>query len=104
MVDKMFDINKPGMAKNAMLVRDQIGKGKPATHNLPHEDHCYGAPNPKQEHGTGSTLSGWIGKTHVPKKQEVNYMKLNSMAAKKGITAKTAVDFKKSNAEGIRLK
>jgi hypothetical protein len=85
-----------------MLVRDEIGKSKSFGHNLHPEEHAYGKANTKDPHGAGSIVGGWNGNVQKTKKLEVNYLKLNGMAAKKGVTAKTAVEFKRSNEDKVR--
>jgi hypothetical protein len=95
-------VEKINHGKNAMLVRDEVGKGKPFTHAIPHDEHAYGKPNIKDEHGAGSMLGGWNGNQRKTKKLEVNYLKLNGMAAKKGVNAQTALEFRKNNGDKVR--
>ena len=71
--------------KNPLLTRDDVGKAKPSTHDLPLNAHAYGVKNKIEEYGVGKLTSSW----HLPEIRknittEKDYQKLNRM----GVNAK----------------
>ena len=48
--------------RNPLLARDDVGKAKPTTKDLPIEGHIYGVKNKKEEYGVGKLTSSW----HLP--------------------------------------
>jgi hypothetical protein len=77
---------KSKIATNPVIVKDEIGQCKPVTTNLPPQVHSYGRPNGKDQYNAGAMLSGWNAiRPPSAKKTDVNYFKLNKLAAKKGV-------------------
>lgn len=71
--------------KNPLLTRDDVGKAKPSTHDLPMDQHAYGVPNKKEEFGVGKLTTSWhLPELRTQKPSERDYQKLNKM----GINAK----------------
>ena len=71
--------------KNPLLTRDDVGRAKPSTHDLPQDTHAYGVKNKKEEYGVGALTSSW----HLPDIKKSNtserdYQRLNKM----GVNAK----------------
>lgn len=45
--------------KNPLLTKDDVGKAKPFTHDLPGENFTYGAALRKETYGAGALTSSW---------------------------------------------
>lgn len=45
--------------KNILLCRDDVGRAKPHTHDLPESSFTYGVANKKEEHGAGKLTTFW---------------------------------------------
>ncbi len=45
--------------KNILILKDEVGKPKPATRDLPNGDHTYGKSVKKDEFNAASLLSSW---------------------------------------------
>jgi len=43
--------------KNILLCRDDVGRAKPSTFNLPSDTHCYGVKAKQEEFGVGKLTS-----------------------------------------------
>ena len=75
-----------------MLARDDIGRAKPCTYNLPTEGHVYGVPNKQEKFGVGKLTSAW----HLPEikqheTKERDFRKMNMMGADAKIIAPNKV-------------
>ena len=73
--------------KNQLLVKDDVGKGKPATRDLPPDGFTFGKPDRRDVEGAGVVTSSW--KAHEQsraKEQERDFKKLNKVAIKSGVT------------------
>ena len=44
---------------NVLLVKDDVGKPKPATVKLPGEGHIFGKPENRSQEGAGIITSSW---------------------------------------------
>ena len=44
---------------NVLLVKDDVGKPKPATVKLPGQGHTFGKPDNKDQEGAGIITSSW---------------------------------------------
>ena len=78
---------------NVLLVKDDIGKSKPCTVNLPGKDHTYGKPDKKDNHGAGVITSSWV--EHIPSKlsashQVKDFRKLNKIGLSKNFDRKVS--------------
>ncbi len=83
--------------RNALLVRDDVGKAKPATRDMPPEGFTFGKPDKKDPEGAGLVTTSW--KAHEqskPKDPERDFKKLNKMGIKNG-----AIDPKVSKFQAI---
>lgn len=71
-------------SKNALLVKDDVGKPKQCTRNLPSGDHAYGVkPTPDAE-GAGALLSSWsVHSAPKARPNERDFRKLNIMSVGK---------------------
>lgn len=56
--------------KNVLLLKDDIGKGKPASIKLPPVDVAYGRPNNKNEQGCSVITTSWL--EHTSSKQSLH--------------------------------
>ena len=66
--------------KNPLLARDDVGKPKPSTHDLPGNTHVFGVKNKTETHGAGRLTSDWhISDKSSPKKMPQDYQRLNRM-------------------------
>eukprot|EP00933_Yihiella_yeosuensis_P039585 TRINITY_DN3365_c0_g1_i2.p1 TRINITY_DN3365_c0_g1~~TRINITY_DN3365_c0_g1_i2.p1 ORF type:complete len:274 (+),score=54.77 TRINITY_DN3365_c0_g1_i2:98-823(+) len=74
--------------RNAVLLKDDVGKAKPSYYDLPHAAHAYGRSEPADMEGAREVTMHWAA--HVPRaKQGTNcqdFRKLNREAAKCGVT------------------
>ena len=74
-----------GTKHNVLLVRDDVGKAKPATRNLPPEGFSFGRPDKKDQEGAQVITTSW--KAHQQskaKEPERDFKKLNKMGIKNG--------------------
>lgn len=71
--------------KNCLLVKDDVGRAKPATRQLPPEGFTFGKPDKKDQEGANIITTSW--KAHEksrPKDAEKDFKKLNKLGIKKG--------------------
>ena len=92
--------------KNCLLVKDDVGRGKPATRKLPPEGFTFGRPDKKDEEGAGVITCSW--KAHEKSKSkdpERDFKKLNKLGIKNGaVNAKVLnIILRLSNIEIERL-
>ena len=74
-----------GKGKNYLLVKDDVGKSKPATRHLPPEGFTYGKPDKKDQEGAGLVTSSWkIHEQSKSKDPERDFKKLNKLGIKDG--------------------
>ena len=74
-----------GTKKNCLLVKDDVGKAKPATRHLPPDGFSYGKPDKKDQEGASVITTSW--KAHEqskPKEPERDFRKLNKLGVKSG--------------------
>ena len=45
--------------KNVLLTKDDIGRSKPSTYNLPRDGHIYGVKAKPEVYGVGKLTSEW---------------------------------------------
>lgn len=87
-------------SKNVLLVRDEVGKGKPSCYNLPPPGHAYGRSDPPDAEGAREVIKKWVAHQPMPDKlsdlQDIR--KINKMATQKGVVnAKQLAEFRKEN-------
>lgn len=69
--------------KNLLLVKDDVGRSKPATRDLPPEGFTFGKPDKKDAEGASIITHSW--KAHEqskPKDPERDFKKLNKLGVK----------------------
>ena len=84
---------------NYLLVKDDIGRGKPATRDLPQHGFAYGAPNKPDPVGVGGLTSQWRTHKQQPAKtaNDVDYARLNRLATKNRVTtARDSYNFRQA--------
>mmetsp|Transcript_45116 Transcript_45116/g.84194 ORF Transcript_45116/g.84194 Transcript_45116/m.84194 type:complete len:248 (-) Transcript_45116:185-928(-) len=86
-------------SRNAVLVKDDIGKAKPSIYDLPQEGFTYGRSEPADAEGAREVTMHWA--SHVPRPKPgpdcQDFRKLNRAAAKSGVRhARDLVEFRKS--------
>lgn len=86
-------------SKNFLLVKNEIGRGKKSTRDLPDENYFYGSKQRKDREGAGAVISSW--QEHKPTavvQTEKDFRKLNRMSLnQKLITAKQVSEFVKNS-------
>jgi Domain of unknown function (DUF4483) len=93
MVEKV--INK----KNLLLVKDDVGRAKPNTRDLPPDGFTFGKADRRDHESAGLVTSSWkMHEQSKPKEAERDFKKLNKMSIKEGvIDAKNQKDFREKN-------
>lgn len=84
-------------AKNAVLVKDDVGRAKATCYDLPREAHAYGRAEPADMEGAREVTMHWAA--HVPRPKPdgdcQDFKKINKMASKAKVTnAKQLKEFK----------
>ena len=67
--------------KNVLLARDDVGRSKPCTFQLPPQDFVYGKAMTKNEANVGQLTTEWMvgdGQKQKPK-LKLDYLKLNKL-------------------------
>ena len=75
-----------GKGKNLLLVKDDVGKCKPATRDLPPDGFAFGKPDKKDQENAGVITQSW--KQHEQSKAqnpERDFKKLNKIGIKNGV-------------------
>lgn len=85
--------------KNQLLVKDDVGKAKPATRDLPPDGFTFGRADKKDQENAGIITSSWkMHEQSKPKGSERDFRKLNKMSIKEGIVdSKNQKDFRMQN-------
>jgi hypothetical protein len=85
--------------KNPLLVRDDVGKAKPSTYDLPHDRFAYGRPGNHDIEGAREVSMYWV--CHKPSSPPENtapdFVRFNKKAAAKVTTAKDLAVYRKVN-------
>ena len=73
-----------GSKTNYLIIKDDVGKAKPTTRQLPDFQFTYGKPDQTNQEGAGQICTSW--KTHQGKNLDDNnnprnFLKLNKKAA-----------------------
>ncbi len=72
--------------KNLLLVKDDVGKAKPATRDLPPDGFTFGRADRRDQENAGVVTSSWkLHEQSRPKDPERDFKKLNKMSIKQGI-------------------
>jgi hypothetical protein len=72
--------------KNLLLVKDDVGRAKPATRDLPPDGFTFGKADRKDQESAGLVTSSWkMHEQSKPKEAERDFKKLNKMSIKEGI-------------------
>ena len=81
---------------NVLLVKDDVGKAKPSTMNLPKGDHTFGKPDQRDQEDARVITSSWIthnkSKSFIPQK---NFKKINKFGLSQPIDIKVSKNFAK---------
>eukprot|EP00746_Dinoflagellata_sp_MGD_P162274 gnl/MRDRNA2_/MRDRNA2_89755_c0_seq1.p1 gnl/MRDRNA2_/MRDRNA2_89755_c0~~gnl/MRDRNA2_/MRDRNA2_89755_c0_seq1.p1 ORF type:complete len:245 (+),score=59.47 gnl/MRDRNA2_/MRDRNA2_89755_c0_seq1:74-808(+) len=92
--------------RNAILVRDDVGKAKPTCYDLPPEEFAYGRPDNPDFEGAREVTMQWLSHVPGPRPEEKvqDFRKINKLALKGGISsAKDLADFRRHNAQNVTL-
>ena len=94
-----------GKKTNYLIVKDDVGRSKPTTRNLPSPDFAFGKHDQTGSEGAGSICSSWKvheAKAENPQSNPRNFMKLNKIAAVAGlVNTKDVMDHRKNYDERI---
>lgn len=84
--------------RNCLIIKDDVGKSKPNTRNLPSKDFSYGIHISRDQENAGAVISAWTENVRKPKKLlDQDFKKLNIMSiAKKQVTAPQQRVFRKT--------
>ena len=82
-----------------MLVKDDIGRAKPVTRDLPPEGFTYGKADRRDTENAGVITSSWkLHEQSKPKESERDFKKLNKMGLKNGVVdARTLKEFRQGH-------
>mmetsp|Transcript_82878 Transcript_82878/g.239771 ORF Transcript_82878/g.239771 Transcript_82878/m.239771 type:complete len:228 (+) Transcript_82878:95-778(+) len=76
-------------SRNAVLLRDDIGRAKSTIYDLPHDGHAYGRSEPPDAEGAREVISTWA--SHVPRRNAApdcqDFRRLNRMAVTDGVAS-----------------
>lgn len=70
---------------NRLLVKDDVGKSKPCTFNLPNKDFAFGKTEPFRQEGVDKITTSWqvSNKSTIPDANiPVNFIKVNKFGTK----------------------
>eukprot|EP00746_Dinoflagellata_sp_MGD_P164967 gnl/MRDRNA2_/MRDRNA2_93968_c0_seq1.p1 gnl/MRDRNA2_/MRDRNA2_93968_c0~~gnl/MRDRNA2_/MRDRNA2_93968_c0_seq1.p1 ORF type:complete len:254 (+),score=37.99 gnl/MRDRNA2_/MRDRNA2_93968_c0_seq1:71-763(+) len=87
-------------SKNPLLARDDVGKAKPTSYDIPHEDFTYGCPDNPDFEGAREVMMQWV--THVPSPRAggkvQDFQKLNKVAiTDKALSARAVAKHRQAN-------
>lgn len=87
-------------SRNALLVKDDVGKAKPSIYDLPGEGHAFGLTQPPDAEGAREVVGSWAA--HVPRARPghgaQDFAKLNVLAAQSSVvTAGQVRAFRREN-------
>jgi len=72
--------------RNTLLVKDDVGRAKPATRDLPPQGFTFGKADKKDQENAGVITSSWkMHEQSRPSEPERDFKKLNKMSIKNGI-------------------
>jgi len=85
--------------KNQLLVKDDVGRAKPATRDLPPEGFTFGKADRRDQENAGIVTSSWkMHEQSRPKDPERDFKKLNKMSIKEGVVdARTLKGFREEH-------
>mmetsp|Transcript_118432 Transcript_118432/g.313108 ORF Transcript_118432/g.313108 Transcript_118432/m.313108 type:complete len:224 (+) Transcript_118432:101-772(+) len=86
--------------RNCILQKDDVGRAKRSTYDLPDDNHAFGRAEQPDMEGAGDVLNSWAA--HVPGPREGpdrrDFLRMNKMAAGSRVTtAKDLAEFRKNN-------
>lgn len=93
-------------SRNAILVRDDVGKAKPTCYDLPPEEYAYGRPDNPDFEGAREVTMQWLSHVPGPRPEEKvqDFRKINKLALRGGVSsAKDLAQFRRENAQNITL-
>mmetsp|Transcript_103858 Transcript_103858/g.290821 ORF Transcript_103858/g.290821 Transcript_103858/m.290821 type:complete len:155 (-) Transcript_103858:347-811(-) len=72
-------------SRNALLVKDDIGRAKPTVYDLPSQDFTYGWADMPDAEGAGEIMHSWARHIPTARPGEVqDFRKLNKLSAQQG--------------------
>mmetsp|Transcript_83111 Transcript_83111/g.220540 ORF Transcript_83111/g.220540 Transcript_83111/m.220540 type:complete len:228 (-) Transcript_83111:109-792(-) len=88
------------MSRNAILVKDDIGRAKQTCYDLPHEGHAYGRAEMPDLEGAREVTMNWA--SHVPRPKPgasgQDFKLINKMATRSKVaSAKDLAEFRRNN-------
>jgi hypothetical protein len=95
-----------GSALNRLLVKDQLGKGRTPSYQLPGNNFTYGKPNSWDPEGAGSVALTWVkGKLSDVQRGRRNIVAENKAAAIAGApTGKALANYRAANPKYVKAK
>ena len=95
-----------GSALNRLLVKDQLGKGRTPSYQLPGNNFTYGQPNRWDPEGAGEVALNWVkGKLSGVQRGSRNIVAENKAAACNGApTGKALADYRAANPKYVTAK
>ena len=92
--------------RNVLLAKDDIGRPKQSTYDLPGQDHAYGVKNRKEEYGAGKLTTSWqVAQAVELKNSQKDFQKLNRMGVNaKIIRPQQVSDFRKNHDVWVKKK
>lgn len=88
------------MSRNAILVKDDVGRARPTVYDLPPEDHAYGRSEPPDLEGAREVTMHWAA--HVPRPKPgptgQDFKLINKMASRSKVAnAKQLAEFRRQS-------
>lgn len=85
--------------KNQLLVKDDVGRAKPATRDLPPEGFTFGKADRRDSENAGVVTSSWkMHEQSKPRDPERDFKKLNKMGLRDGVVdARTLKEFREGH-------
>ena len=90
-----------GNRKNYLVLKDDVGKAKPTTRDLPGQEFAYGKTDKCKQEGAGAVTTSWLyhkSKLTDDKHNPRDFKKLNKFAVVGGmVTSKDNYQFRKTH-------
>lgn len=85
--------------RNFLLVKDDVGRAKPATRDLPPDGFTFGRADRRDQENAGVITSSWkMHEQSKPRDPERDFKRLNKMGLRNGITdAKDVKEFRQTH-------
>uniref|UniRef100_A0A0G4IAS1 Uncharacterized protein n=1 Tax=Chromera velia CCMP2878 TaxID=1169474 RepID=A0A0G4IAS1_9ALVE len=91
---------------NPLLVKDDVGKSKPSTRNLPEDGFTYGKALDRDEEGVREVTSLWVSHNARPRPEEriQDFRRLNKMATATGIVDPKGQTIQRSQRRDVTIR